>query len=94
MATIVSGDFEWDHAKAEVNLAKHGISFEEASTAFDDPDSLEATDMVDPTRLVLIGRSHVYRVLFVIHAERGARIRLISARKASPVQRRKYEEGI
>jgi len=41
MATVISGDFEWDDAKAAANLAKHGVAFEEAVTAFDDPHALD-----------------------------------------------------
>lgn len=93
MATVVSGDFEWDDGKAAANLAKHGVSFEEATTAFDDPRGLDAPDLIDAARFVLIGRSNQSRVLFVVHAERGDRIRLISARKASRAQRKMYEEG-
>lgn len=84
------GDFEWDTTKARENLRKHGVSFEEAITAF----ALDAPDLYIPGRFVLIGYSHRARVLFVVHAERGSRIRIISARKASPAQRRKYEEGL
>ena len=94
MATIVYGDFEWDDAKAAANVKKHGVSFEEASTVFDDPEALDAPDMEEPTRFVILGRSHEARILFVVQMERGDRIRLISARKASPAQRKKYEEGI
>lgn len=92
--TVIYGDFEWDPAKARENLGKHGVSFEEASTVFDDPDALDAPDLIYAGRFVLIGRSHESRVLFVVHAERGERVRIISARKASPVQRKKYEQGI
>jgi len=42
MATVIYGDFEWDDAKAETNLKKHGVTFEEASTVFDDPNALDA----------------------------------------------------
>jgi uncharacterized DUF497 family protein len=93
MATVISGDFEWDDAKAATNLAKHGVAFDEAVTVFDDPDALDMPDLLDPTRLVLIGESRRLRVLFVVHAERGDRVRLISARRASPAQRRVYEKG-
>lgn len=93
MATVVSGDFEWDEAKATANLSKHQVSFEEAVTVFDDPRGLDAPDMLDPSRFVLIGISCMSRVLFVVHAERGERIRLISARRASPAQRKAYEKG-
>lgn len=94
MATIVYGDFEWDDAKAAANAKKHGITFEEASTVFDDADALDAPDLLDPMRSVLIGRSHESRVLFVVNIERGDRIRIISARRASPAQRKKYEEDL
>ncbi len=94
MATVVYGDFEWDDVKAATNVTKHGVTFEEASTVFDDPNGLDAPDMKDPTRFVLLGRSHEARTLFVVSVERGERIRLISARKASSAQRKKYEEGI
>lgn len=91
---VIYGDFEWDSTKAHENRAKHGVSFEEASTVFDDPDALDAPDLIHAERFVLIGRSHESRVLFVVHAHRGERVRLISARKASPAQRKKYEQGI
>ena len=89
---IVEGDFEWDAAKARSNLVKHGVSFEEATTVFDDARALEAPDHYDPDRFVLIGMSALSRVLFVVHCQRGNRIRIISARPATPVQRRKYEK--
>jgi uncharacterized protein len=92
MATIVYGDFEWDDAKAEANAKKHGVTFEEASTVFDDANALDAPDLLDHTRSVIIGRSHDARVLFVVHIERGDRVRIVSARKALPAQRKKYEE--
>lgn len=94
MATIIYGDFEWDAAKAAANVKKHGVTFEEASTVFDDPNALDAPDLEDATRFVILGRSFETRILFVIQVERGDRVRIISARKASPVQRKKYEEGI
>jgi uncharacterized DUF497 family protein len=93
MATIFYGDFEWDEVKAAANVKKHGVTFEEASTVFDDADALDAPDLLDPTRFVILGLSHDTRILFVVHAEVGYRVRIISARKASPTQRKKYEEG-
>ena len=72
MATIVYGDFEWDDAKAAQNLAKHGISFEEAVTAVVEPNALFlADDSGSEQRLVAIGISEQTRVLFVVHVERG-----------------------
>lgn len=94
MGRVVYGDFEWDDAKARANLAKHGVSFLEALTVFSDPNAIDAPDRFIPGRFVIIGCSTRQRVLFVVHAEMGARIRIISARKASVAQRRKYEEGI
>ena len=88
------GDFEWDEAKASANRLKHDVSFEEALTAFADPLAVDAPDRYRGGRFVLIGHSIRGRVLFVVYEERRSRIRVISARKASPIQRRKYEEGL
>lgn len=93
MATIIDGDFEWDAAKAAANLAKHHVGFDEAATVFDDPRAIDAPDLEDSDRFVIIGRSSRSRVLFVVHCERGHRVRIISARVASRVQREVYEEG-
>jgi uncharacterized protein len=93
MATVRFGDFEWDQAKASANQAKHGVSFPEATAVFGDPRAIDAPDRYEPERFVIIGMSDHARVLFVVHAERGDRIRLISARRASKIQRRLYEEG-
>jgi uncharacterized protein len=94
VTTVVLGDFEWDDRKAELNLRKHGVAFEEAITALADPRGVEAPEFEYPGRFVTIGRSALMRVLFVVHAENvpGGRVRIISARKATPGQRRKYEE--
>lgn len=71
MATIVYGEFEWGEAKAAPNLAKHGISFEEAVTAVVDPNAVFLTDdSGSEQRLVAIGMSKRIRVLFVVHVER------------------------
>lgn len=95
MATVVLGDFEWDDRKAAINLRKHGVSFEEAITALADPAAIEAPDLVVPNCWVVVGSSALLRVLFVVHGESlaGGRVRIISARKASAAQRRKYEEA-
>lgn len=86
--------FVWDPAKAKSNLRKHGVSFEEAATCFDDPHGAyfrnETPSYED--RLILIAVSKKSRTLFVVHAEVGRDvIRIVSARKASPAQRRMYE---
>ena len=88
--------FEWDSAKATKNLRKHRVSFEEASSVFydslavtgADPDHSQAED-----RLITFGMSSSGRLLPVSHIERGEAIRIISARPATPHERRIYEEG-
>lgn len=91
MATFRYGEFEWDTEKAALNFQKHGVSFEEAATVFSDPRALDVPDLVHSDRFVIVGLSQQARVLFIVHAERGESIRIISARKATPSQRRRYE---
>ena len=92
MARVVYGDFEWDSAKAEVNERKHGVTFVEAATVFQDPFAVDAPDKNDPKRFVIIGMSEALRVLFVVACEAtGERVRMIHARKANASQRRLYE---
>lgn len=93
MTTFRFGDFEWDDAKARANVRKHGISFAEAASCFLDPAAFTAPDTVHPGRFILIGLSQQLRVLFVVSAEIGERIRIITARKATPAQRKVYENG-
>ncbi|HZO92758.1 MAG TPA: BrnT family toxin [Candidatus Baltobacteraceae bacterium] len=86
--------FEWDARKARTNVAKHGVTFEEASTVFGDPLTLTVPDdRFDEIRSLTIGRSHLGRTIVVAHAERGDRIRIISARIATARERRQYEQG-
>ena len=94
MATVVFEDFEWDEDKARRNAEKHGVSFEEAITVLADPLAIEARDLVAPDRHITIGRSILLRLLFVVHTENApaGRTRIISARRASAAQRRRYEE--
>lgn len=73
------GDLEWDEAKARANLRKHGVSFSEAATCFLDAEAFTASDKEYPDRFVLIGLSRQLRVLFVVSAEAGDHIRIISA---------------
>lgn len=91
---MVFGSFEWEDRKAAANLKKHGVSFEEAITALADPRAVAAPDLAFPDRWITIGRSMLLRVLFVVYAEAlsNGQVRIISARKASTSQRRKYEE--
>ena len=86
--------FEWDANKAAINRKKHGISFEEASTVFGDTLSITIDDpqfRKGEYRFVTIGLSSRGRVIVVAHTDRNDRIRLISARKAKPFERRYYE---
>ena len=88
--------FEWDGAKAADNLARHGVSFEEAATVFRDPLSQTGRDpdhSIDEERFVVFGVSARGRLLVVAHTERGDTIRIISARAATPSERKIYEEG-
>lgn len=93
MARVIEGDFEWDSAKAESNLAKHGVSFPEAATVFADPLAVYLDDGSGLGRMVVIGTSLRERVLFVVHVERGERDRIIGARAATSAERQVYESG-
>jgi uncharacterized DUF497 family protein len=87
--------FEWDEEKAESNIEKHGVSFEEASTVFGDPLSLTIYDeihSITEDRYIDIGQSTQQRILVVVYTERDDRIRIISARVATSRERRQYEQ--
>ena len=86
--------FEWDSQKADRNVRRHGVSFEEASTVFRDSLSLTIEDPLHSTRevrMAQIGISHKNRLLVVVFTEREDSIRIISARKASRKERLNYE---
>lgn len=88
--------FEWDEGKAAANFDKHDVSFEEASTAFEDELSLTGRDpdhSLGEARFVTFGISSAGRLLVVSHTERGDKVRLISARPATRNERKFYEEG-
>jgi uncharacterized DUF497 family protein len=88
-------EFEWDAEKAEANLRKHRVSFEEASTVFGDPLALIFDDeahSLDEFREIIIGHSDRNRLLLVSFTERSPKIRIISARRATKTERRDYEE--
>jgi hypothetical protein len=88
--------FEWDEEKANANLRKHKVSFEEAKTVFNDPFLMTFPDpeySVSEQRYLNIGHSSKGQTLIVVHTERGASIRIISCRKATKSERRDYEEG-
>lgn len=93
----MSLEFEWDDRKATSNNTKHGVTFEDASTIFVDPNSLTIPDpahSVAEDRFVTIGLAATMRLLVVVHTDRGDRLRLISARRASRKERENYATGI
>jgi uncharacterized DUF497 family protein len=88
-------NFAWDPEKAQTNLDKHGVSFEEASTAFADPLSRTVPDPLhsdEEDRFILLGMSSEGRFVVVAHTDRGETVRLISARLATSAERRRYEQ--
>ncbi|MEP7338705.1 MAG: BrnT family toxin [Acidobacteriota bacterium] len=85
---------DWFRLKAESNLKDHGVSFEEATTVFDDPLVDMVPDLLhsfDETRFAAIGTSTQDRLLVVVFTERGDTIHIITAREVTPKERRHYE---
>ena len=88
--------FEWDAEKAQRNLAKHGVSFDEAATVFGDP---LAVTIHDPNhshqepRFLTTGLSNRGRLIIVAHTDREERVRIINAREATASERSQYESG-
>jgi len=92
----VSTNFEWNFQKAESNLQKHAIRFEEAATIFDDPLHITLLDeehSQDEDRFITIGYSNQNRLLLVAHAEKEQRVRIISARKVTNHEKKFYDEA-
>jgi uncharacterized DUF497 family protein len=88
--------FEWDEEKAKANLKKHRVGFDEATSVFADPYSLTIHDpdhSADEQRYIDIGTSDKGRVFVVVYTERGSNIRIVSCRKATPSERKLYEEA-
>jgi uncharacterized DUF497 family protein len=89
--------FQWDPEKAVANLKKHAVDFHEAATVLDDtlsttfPDT-DHSSPLDP-RFITIGMSKRRRILVVVHSEELVTVRIISARLATPYERKFYEEG-
>jgi len=82
----------WDARKAAANLKKHGVSFEDAATAFDDELGAYYPDSLHEDRFIVIGYSQRQRLLYVVHAEvTPDAIRIISARKATTHEKARYE---
>ncbi|CAD5930483.1 hypothetical protein NO976_01302 [Planktothrix agardhii] len=78
-------EFEWNPDKATGNLDKHGVSFQEAVTVFNDPLSVTFPDpnhSIGESRYIIIGISRFGQLLIVAHTDRLERVRIISARKA------------
>ena len=88
--------FEWDTEKASANLSKHGVSFDEAKTVFDDP---LYVDFYDPDhsdaehRYIIIGQSQQGRLLMISYTGRNDAIRIISSREVTSAEREAYEGG-
>lgn len=92
-------EFEWDTAKSTSNKKKHGISFEEAQTVFNDPNARLISDpdhSDEEDRFVLLGLSEQLRILVVCHCyrESDTQIRIISARRAKRNEIKSYEEQL
>lgn len=88
--------FEWDESKAKVNMRKHRVGFEEASTVFADPLSVTIYDPVhseDEDRYITIAESQRRRLLVVVFSDRDDRVRISSARDATRREREDYEKG-
>jgi uncharacterized DUF497 family protein len=87
-------NFEWDSGKARINLRKHGVTFEEAASVFDDPLASYYEDpdhSITEQRYLAIGRSAKGRLLHIAFADRAGRIRIIQARKLTRSERQQYE---
>jgi uncharacterized DUF497 family protein len=88
-------DFEWDPGKAEANRRKHGVDFADAVGVFEDPYALSRPDPFPAEeRVATLGRDLLERLIVVVWTWRGEAIRLISARRATPRERRCYAEDV
>ena len=85
--------YEWDLHKAESNFDKHGVHFADAVAVFEDGNALWQEDKgeYDEPRFVAVGLDHLATILIVIFTIRGENIRLISARKATNLEKKTYE---
>ncbi len=86
----------WDPHKAETNFKKHKIRFSDAETVLYDPFAMTLEELVVAAeqRFVSIGSDAVGRIITIVYAYRADTVRLISARKATPMERKQYEKGI
>jgi len=89
-------NFEWDEAKAKLNINKHGVTFEEASTVFNDALS---TTFPDPShsfnenRYIILGMTLFSKLLVISHIYRDSNVRIISARSATKKEKQFYENS-
>ena len=92
----MSVEFEWDSAKSASNAEKHGVTFDEALTVFSDPLARLFDDpdhSTEEKREIIIGHSVHQRLLVICFTQRGTRIRLITARQATRLERQDYEQN-
>lgn len=88
--------FEWDKQKADTNLKKHGVTFQEAASVFGDVLSITYPDpdhSIRENRFITVGISRFGRVLIISHTDRGKNVRIINARKTTRKEHKYYEEG-
>jgi len=88
--------FEFDPTKAAINRRKHGVTFDEAISVFDDPLSSTLPDdqhSDEENRFITVGMSAQQRLLFVVYTDKDSRIRLIGARTVTAAEREQYEQG-
>jgi hypothetical protein len=88
-------DLEWDEDKAASNIQKHGVDFADAVGVFEDPLAFSMPDDdPDEDRFIGLGTDTLGRLLVVVYTFRGEKIRIISARRATPSERRTYERNL
>lgn len=89
--------FDWDEEKARINFAKHGVTFDEATSVFDDPLFLTFADpeqSIQEQRFIIMGESAKGRLLVVSYTDRAETTRLISARPVTRKERKAYESDL
>jgi uncharacterized DUF497 family protein len=87
-------EYEWDEDKARTNLGKHNVDFADAIGVLEDDEALTfSEEAFAEERFITIGQDALERILVVVYTWRGERIRIISARKATPRERKQYEGG-
>lgn len=94
---LFGAEYEWDESKSAENVEKHeGVGFEEATTVFNDPAALyvyDADHSDNEDRYIVVGIGDRRRTIVVTYTYRSDRIRIISARKAEPRERRQYSNA-